>query len=292
MEVMNQIITNLNKAEMAVLSQNLIPDFSSTLEGFQNHVLQSASDISELVEPLAVAAKGEAENLGHRVTALSNQIPQLATAAIGTASKTKKSQMKSQVIAETKTVVESALQLVYASKEVGGNPKSGAHHLVDEGADFLNKAVKELSETIQKAGSEMGVINGFIDDVNKAILRLQEHAPQSDKTFTDFQGAMFDLCKKVSKSTQDLVTHAGQNPSILTEDARYLTNCYSKLVDEAQGAISEITENQEVAVRLKKNMENLGGALADVLNATSSLVVNPDDISGKRELLALSLIHI
>ena len=57
---------------------------------------------------------------------------------------------------------------------------------------------------------------------------------------------MFDLCKKVSKSTQDLVTHAGQNPSILTEDARYLTNCYSKLVDEAQGAISEITENQEV----------------------------------------------
>ena len=123
MEVMNQIITNLNKAEMAVLSQNLIPDFSSTLEGFQNHVLQSASDISELVEPLAVAAKGEAENLGHRVTALSNQIPQLATAAIGTASKTKKSQMKSQVIAETKTVVESALQLVYASKEVGGNPK-------------------------------------------------------------------------------------------------------------------------------------------------------------------------
>ena len=39
-------------------------------------------------------------------------------------------------------------------------------------------------------------------------------------------------------------------------------------------------------MRLKKNMENLGGALADVLNATSSLVVNPDDISGKRELLA------
>ena len=50
--------------------------------------------------------------------------------------------------------------------------QSGAHHLVDEGADFLNKAVKELSETIQKAGSEMGVINGFIDDVNKAILRV------------------------------------------------------------------------------------------------------------------------
>ena len=56
---------------------------------------------------------------------------------------------------------ESALQLVYAAKEAGGNPKSSAAHVkVDEAAVFMNQAVADLTATLEKAGGEAGLISG------------------------------------------------------------------------------------------------------------------------------------
>ena len=58
-------------------------------------------------------------------------------------------------------ILESALQLVYASKESGGNPKSTASHAkVDEAAAFMQQAVVELTATLEKAGGEAGLISG------------------------------------------------------------------------------------------------------------------------------------
>ena len=122
-ETLNAVINQLDNAGMAILAQNLAPDASSSLEGFQEQLVQCTADIGDIVGPLTVAAKSEAENLGHRVTALANLFPSLASAAVGTASKTRSSQLQTTFVQETKTVVESALQLVYASKEAGGNPK-------------------------------------------------------------------------------------------------------------------------------------------------------------------------
>ena len=122
-ELLMATLGKMDKAGMAVLSQNLPPIASTSLEGFQDRVLQSASEIGEIVDPLTIAALGEAENLGHRVTALANQFPQLASAAIGLISRTQSSQLQMSLVEEIKTVIESALQLLYASKEAGGNPK-------------------------------------------------------------------------------------------------------------------------------------------------------------------------
>lgn len=47
----------------------------------------------------------------------------LTTGAIGTASKTVNSKQQMSILDQTKTVAESALQLIYAAKEGGGNPK-------------------------------------------------------------------------------------------------------------------------------------------------------------------------
>lgn len=126
-ETLNAVINQLDNAGMAILAQNLAPDASSSLEGFQEQLVQCTADIGDIVGPLTVAAKSEAENLGHRVTALANLFPSLASAAVGTASKTRSSQLQTTFVQETKTVVESALQLVYASKEAGGNPKVHTH---------------------------------------------------------------------------------------------------------------------------------------------------------------------
>ena len=56
---------------------------------------------------------------------------------------------------------ESALQLSYAAKEAGGNPKSvPAHEKVDEAARFMQQAVTDLTLTLEKAGGEAGLISG------------------------------------------------------------------------------------------------------------------------------------
>ena len=67
-------------------------------------MVESASCIGDTVKPLATAAKGEAEKLGHQVTAMSNLFPSLAGAAIGAASKTTSSQMQTSLLEQTKTL--------------------------------------------------------------------------------------------------------------------------------------------------------------------------------------------
>lgn len=47
----------------------------------------------------------------------------LIMAAIGTASKIVSSQQQMAVLDQSKTLTESALQMLYTSKEAGGNPK-------------------------------------------------------------------------------------------------------------------------------------------------------------------------
>ena len=143
------------------MNQQLHPNASSSLQGFQEQLLQAVGDIGEHVKPIATAAKGEAEKLGHQVTAMCNVFPSLAGAAIGAASKTTSSQLQISLLEQTKTVTESALQLVYAAKEAGGNTKSTAvHGKVDEAAILVQTAVSELTQTLEKAGSETGIITG------------------------------------------------------------------------------------------------------------------------------------
>ena len=67
-------------------------------------MVEATSSIGDTVKPLATAAKGEAEKLGHQVTAMANLFPSLAGAAIGAASKTTSSQMQTNLLEQTKTL--------------------------------------------------------------------------------------------------------------------------------------------------------------------------------------------
>ncbi len=67
-------------------------------------MLDSSANIHDTIAPLATAAKGEAEKLGHQVTAMANLFPSLAGAAIGAASRTASSQMQISLLEQTKTL--------------------------------------------------------------------------------------------------------------------------------------------------------------------------------------------
>ena len=81
-----------------------------------------------------------------------------------------------------------------------------------------------------------------------APVQIDENVPESSKTFTDFQKAMFELCKKVAKKNQDMAIHAGQDTSSLMEDCKEMAAAYCALTDETRGAIGA-SESSEVSIR-------------------------------------------
>lgn len=139
----------------------LITQFSATLthQALQEQLTSSVQEIGHLIDPVSTAARGEAAQLGHKVpvlavyllsspnwiykekfviqsvtqTALARwlfQVTQLASyfdplvvASVGLASKLHDHQQQMTILDQSKTLSESALQMLYAAKEGGGNPK-------------------------------------------------------------------------------------------------------------------------------------------------------------------------
>ena len=135
--------------------------FCCFLKGFQEQMLQSVSDIKDSIVPLQTAAKGEPEKLAHEATKMANFFPVLISASVGAASRTHSQQMQSSLLEETKTLAEACMQMMYASKQSGGNFKSvEAHAQVDEGTRMMSDAAEELTKLLEKAGAEAGLITG------------------------------------------------------------------------------------------------------------------------------------
>ena len=79
------------------------------------------------------------------------------------------------------------------------------------------------------------------------LLQIDENVPESSRSFTDFQEAMFELCKKVAKKSQDIAIHAGQDASCLMEDCKEMAAAYCALTDETRGAIGA-SESSDVSM--------------------------------------------
>ena len=86
-------------------------------------MLNSARQLTELIEPVRRAGKSKAEDIAHLVHTLSSYLPSLSMGAVGTASKTLNSKRQMAILDQTKSVAEAALQLTYAAKQCGGNAK-------------------------------------------------------------------------------------------------------------------------------------------------------------------------
>lgn len=92
---------------------------------------------------------------------MADLFPALAGAAIGAASRTSSSQMQNSLLEQSKTLAESGLQLMYAAKEAGGNPKrKEAHAKVDDGTQMVIAAATDLASLLEKVESEAGLIAG------------------------------------------------------------------------------------------------------------------------------------
>uniref|UniRef100_A0A8B9LGN2 Talin 2b n=1 Tax=Astyanax mexicanus TaxID=7994 RepID=A0A8B9LGN2_ASTMX len=119
----NKCIRDIEQASLAAVGQSLPCRDDISLEAVQEQVTSAVQEIGHLIEPISTAARGEAAQLGHKVTQLSNYFEPLIVASVGLASKHMDHQQQMNIMDQTKTLAESSLQMLYAAKEGGGNPK-------------------------------------------------------------------------------------------------------------------------------------------------------------------------
>uniref|UniRef100_A0A8C9Z334 Talin 2 n=1 Tax=Sander lucioperca TaxID=283035 RepID=A0A8C9Z334_SANLU len=119
----NKCIRDIEQASLAAVGQTLPCRDDISMEALQEQLTSSVQEIGHLIDPVSTAARGEAAQLGHKVTQLASYFDPLIVASVGLASKLHDHQQQMTILDQTKTLSESALQMLYAAKEGGGNPK-------------------------------------------------------------------------------------------------------------------------------------------------------------------------
>ncbi|XP_025933603.1 talin-2 isoform X4 [Apteryx rowi] len=204
----NRCIRDIEQASLAAVSQNLATRDDISVEALQEQLTSVVQEIGHLIDPIATAARGEAAQLGHKVTQLSSYFEPLVLAAVGVASKTLDHQQQMTVLDQSKTLAESALQMLYAAKEGGGNPKaSHTHDAITEAAQLMKEAVDDIMVTLNEAASEVGMVGGMVDSIAEAMSKLDEGTPPDPRgTFVDYQTTVVKYSKAIAVTAQEMVS--------------------------------------------------------------------------------------
>ncbi|XP_010839097.1 PREDICTED: talin-2 isoform X3 [Bison bison bison] len=169
----NRCIRDIEQASLAAVSQSLATRDDISVEALQEQLTSVVQEIGHLIDPIATAARGEAAQLGHKVTQLASYFEPLILAAVGVASKILDHQQQMTVLDQTKTLAESALQMLYAAKEGGGNPKAQhTHDAITEAAQLMKEAVDDIMVTLNEAASEVGLVGGMVDAIAEAMSKI------------------------------------------------------------------------------------------------------------------------
>uniref|UniRef100_A0A8C7ZGM3 Talin 2a n=1 Tax=Oryzias sinensis TaxID=183150 RepID=A0A8C7ZGM3_9TELE len=145
----NKCIRDIEQASLAVVSQNLPSRDDISLEALQEQLTSTVQEIGHLIDPVSTAARGEASQLGHKVTQLAGYFEPLIKASVGVASKLNDHQQQMTFLDQTKTLAESALQMLYAAKEVFFLPSPILGSFVDYQTSMV-KHSKAIAVTAQE----------------------------------------------------------------------------------------------------------------------------------------------
>lgn len=280
LERVNEQVRQLDRAAMtAVSGSGLAPQRGATLRSFADTAHGSAAEVLESIEPLRIAAKSEAENIGHAVNRLVAYLEPLVSACIAVASNMSHSKQQMMLLDQTKSVTEAVLQYLHVTKECAGNSMNAkAQPEVDDCADGCRETLSELSHTLQVLSTQEGVVCSVVDAVNRAMSRLGDPTARSSliidsgDSYVDYQTRMVSSAKEIARVAQEMVIKR-QGGALSSE----LSQHYSKLATDCTGA--RITSNNpEVASRLTTSVLDLGAGVIRCVNAAAACHV-ADDIS-------------
>nr|DBA31555.1 TPA: hypothetical protein GDO54_007382 [Pyxicephalus adspersus] len=282
----NRCIRDIEQASLASVSQNLAMRDDISLEALQEQLTSVVQEIGHLIDPITTAARGEAAQLGHKVTQLARYFEPLIQAAVGLVSKMLDHQQQMTVLDQTKTLAESALQMLYAAKEGGGNPKaSHTHDAIAEAAQLMKEAVDDLMITLNEAASEVGMVGGMVDSIADAMNKLDEGTPpEPTGTFVDYQTTGVKYSKAIAVTAQEMMTKSVTNPEELGGLASQVTSDYGNLAVHGRMAAAT-AEPKEVGFQIKTRIQDLGHGCIFLVQKAGALQICPSDSYTKRELI-------
>ncbi|KAM9290552.1 talin-1-like [Gastrophryne carolinensis] len=286
-ELLNQAVRDLDQASLEAISQQLVPREGISQEALHTQMQTSVQEISNLIEPLAAAARADSSQLGHKVSQMAQYFEPLTNAAIGAASKTINHQQQMNLLDQTKTLAESALQMLYTAKEAGGNPKVAGHtqEALEESAQMMHEAVDDLTGTLNEAASAAGAVGGMVDSITHAINKLDEQPiGEPEGSFVDYQTSMVKTAKAIAVTVQEMVTKSTTNPEELGTLANQLTTDYGQLAQEARPA-AMTAENEEIGSHIKQRVQELGHGCSVLVTKAGALQCCPTDSYTKKELI-------
>ncbi|XP_005733413.1 talin-2 isoform X2 [Pundamilia nyererei] len=282
----NKCIRDIEQASLAAVSQNLPSRDDISLEALQEQLTSTVQEIGHLIDPVSTAARGEASQLGHKVTQLAGYFEPLIKASVGVASKLKDHQQQMTFLDQTKTLAESALQMLYAAKEGGGNPKaSHTHDAIAEAAQLMKEAVDDIMVTLNEAASEVGMVGGMVESIADAMAKLDEGTPpEPEGSFVDYQTSMVKYSKAIAVTAQEMMTKSVTCPDELGALASQVTVDYSQLA--VQGRLAAHTaEPEEIGFQIKTRVQDLGHGCIFLVQKAGALQITPSDSFTKRELI-------
>ncbi|XP_053720526.1 talin-2 isoform X2 [Synchiropus splendidus] len=282
----NKCIRDIEQASLAAVSQSLPSRDDISLEALQEQLTSTVQEIGHLIDPVSIAARGEASQLGHKVTQLAGYFEPLIKASVGVASKLRDHQQQMTFLDQTKTLAESALQMLYAAKEGGGNPKAcHTHDAIAEASQLMKEAVDDIMVTLNEAASEVGLVSGMVDSIAEAMAKLDEGTPlEPEGSFVDYQTSMVKYSKAIAVTAQEMMTKSVTCPDELGALASQVTVDYGQLA--VQGRLAAHTaEPEEVGFQIKTRVQDLGHGCIYLVQKAGSLQITPSDSYTKRELI-------
>ncbi|XP_074533131.1 talin-2 isoform X2 [Halichoeres trimaculatus] len=282
----NKCIRDIEQASLAAVGQTLPCRDDISMEALQEQLTSSVQEIGHLIDPVSTAARGEAAQLGHKVTQLASYFDPLIVASVGLASKLHDHQQQMTILDQTKTLSESALQMLYAAKEGGGNPKaSHTHDAISEAAQLMKEAVDDIMVTLNEAASEVGLVGGMVESIAEAMGRVDEGTPpEPEGSFVDYQTTMVKFSKAIAITAQEMMTKSVTCPEELGGLASQVTMDYGQLAH--QGSLAAATaEPEEVGYQIKTRVQELGHGCIFLVQKAGALQLSPTDSFSKRELI-------
>ncbi|KAG5839675.1 hypothetical protein ANANG_G00207450 [Anguilla anguilla] len=282
----NKCIRDIEHASLAAVSQSLPTRDDISLEALQDQLTSAVQEIGHLIDPIMTAARGEAAQLGHKVTQLASYFEPLVVASVGMASKLLDHQQQMIVLDQTKTLAESSLQMLYAAKEGGGNPKAcHTHDAIAEAAQLMREAVDDIMVTLNEAASEGGMVGGMVESIAEAMGRLDEGTPpEPEGSFVDYQTTMVKYSKAIAVTAQEMMAKSVTSPEELGGLASQVTADYGQLA--LQGRLAAATaEPEEIGFQIKTRVQELGHGCIFLVQKAGALQVTPTDSFTKRELI-------
>ncbi|XP_070686533.1 talin-2 [Pempheris klunzingeri] len=282
----NKCIRDIEQASLAAVGQTLPCRDDISMEALQEQLTSSVQEIGHLIDPVSTAARGEAAQLGHKVTQLASYFDPLIVASVGLASKLHDHQQQMTILDQTKTLSESALQMLYAAKEGGGNPKaSHTHDAISEAAQLMKEAVDDIMVTLNEAASEGGMVGGMVESIAEAMGQLDEGTPpEPEGSFVDYQTTMVKFSKAIAITAQEMMTKSVTCPEELGGLASQVTVDYGQLAHQGQLAAAT-AEPEEVGFQIRTRVQELGHGCIYLVQKAGALQLSPTDSFSKRELI-------